>query len=261
MCKPAIDTGVSTIHASAMRSGGDMSNLDPVENVGDQLQIPLRFPPKRIRLRPSQLKPAKAILDLKIEPYPLRLAELEKVGDALFSIPIKINRRHEIIDGHARWMLAKRFQREYIECEIFDYNEEETLREILKKFLSGPAGLNCSDFTLTENIFFPKSILVPAWRDAVLDYLKAAIREGRKVQSAHVYDVRHYLDSQNDAYWNGDVDYYPKSMVFAKYISRYLRRLPISERRILPSDRKRVRFIVYDKILKKIVPDCLRIEF
>jgi hypothetical protein len=119
------------------------------------------------------------------------------------------------------------------------------------------AGLDEIEFTLTRGVFFPKSILVPAWRDAVLDYLKAAVRGGIKLQSAHVFDLPHYLETQTDAYWNGKVDHHSKKTLFAKYISRYLRRLPISERRILPSDDAHVKFLVRDKKQKETVADCL----
>jgi hypothetical protein len=121
-------------------------------------------------------------------------------------------------------------------------------------------GLNCDDFTLRKNLYFPKSILVPTWRDAVLDYLKAALRKGMRVQSAHVYDVGHYLETQTDAFWNGESTPLPKSILFAKYIARYLRRPPISERRILPSDSRHVRFCTYDKMLKKDVTETLLVE-
>lgn len=121
-------------------------------------------------------------------------------------------------------------------------------------------GLDEIQFTLTKGVFFPKSILVPAWRDAVLDYFKAAVRGGMKLQSAHVYDLPHYLETQTDAYWNGKVEHHSKKTVFAKYIARYLRRLPISQRRMLPSDGGHVNFLVYDKKLKKTVPDRLRKE-
>ena len=101
---------------------------------------------------------------------------------------------------------------------------------------------------------------MPAWRDAVLDYLKAAWREGLRVQTAHVYDVRHYLETQNCAYWNGDSVPLSKSILFAKYIARYLRRLPISDSRIVPSDSEHVRFRVFDKILEEEVIDPLLAE-
>ena len=116
-------------------------------------------------------------------------------------------------------------------------------------------GLHKIESILVKGVFFPKHILVPAWRDAVLDYLTAAIRGGVQVQSAHVYDMAHYLDTQKEAYWNGNIAPYSKQTLLAKYISRYLRRPPISERRLIPSDDRHVRYLSYDKKLKKEVVD------
>jgi hypothetical protein len=81
--------------------------------------------------------------------------------------------------------------------------------------------------------------------------LKAASRKGMRVQSAHVHDVGNYQETQSDAYWSGESISLSKSILFAKYIAQYLRRPPIYERRILPSDSGHVRFRTYNKLLKK----------
>lgn len=123
-------------------------------------------------------------------------------------------------------------------------------------------GLHKIESTLVEGVYFPKRILVRAWRDAVLDYLDAAVKGGVQVQSAHVYDMAYYLETQEDALWNGNVDPYSKRTLFAKYISRYLRRPPISERRLMPSDDRHIRYLSYDKKLKKeMVDQVLKEDF
>jgi hypothetical protein len=116
-------------------------------------------------------------------------------------------------------------------------------------------GLSNNRAELKRDVFFPEDILVKTFRHALLDYLSAAARAGLLVQSAHVYDIASYLESQYDALWHGDVKYMPKSDIFAGYIARYLRRPPIAGRRLLPSKDGEVRFLTFDKELKKKVAD------
>lgn len=101
--------------------------------------IPFPLPVKTQPIETRLLRPAKAIVELGITPSPLHLSLLAKLGDSLFDAPIRINERNEIVDGHARWLIAMKVGRQYIDCEVFSYTEEQTLREILKKHLRGPA--------------------------------------------------------------------------------------------------------------------------
>ena len=125
--------------ASTRSHGADSSNesrVSPGPGQGGS-QLILALPPRRDYISTERLKPAKAILKLGIEPSPVRLLELERLGDPLFELPIEVNSRDEIIDGHARWLIAKKTGRPGLHCDVFDCDEEQTLRKILKKNLIG----------------------------------------------------------------------------------------------------------------------------
>jgi ParB-like chromosome segregation protein Spo0J len=127
--------------ASARSHGAGSPNESRVGSGPGQSYSQLNFalPLRQDYISTEELRPAKAILQLGIEPSPVRLLELERLGDALFESPIEINSQNEIIDGHARWLIAKKTGRPGLRCDIFDYDEEHTLRKILKKGLVGPA--------------------------------------------------------------------------------------------------------------------------
>jgi ParB-like chromosome segregation protein Spo0J len=127
--------------ASPRSQGANSSNesrVGPGSGQGGS-QLLLALPPRQDYISTESLRPAKAILELGIEPSPVRLLELERLGETLFESRIEINSRNEIVDGHARWLIAKRTGRPGLDCDIYDYNEEQTLRRILKKNLVGSA--------------------------------------------------------------------------------------------------------------------------
>jgi hypothetical protein len=139
MLQPVANPGSPMILTAGKPTSGGMPYAGNRENDGDKSQLSLTFTPKRISIATDKIKPTKCISDLGIKPSPLRLAVLERMGDAVFSIPITVNTRFEIIDGEARWVIAQRRHRKSMECEIYDYDEERTLQEILKKSTCGPS--------------------------------------------------------------------------------------------------------------------------
>jgi ParB-like chromosome segregation protein Spo0J len=66
----------------------------------------------------GELKPHPALVRMQMLPSPARLAELEGLGDRLFEEPIVITHEGFIVDGHARWRIARQRERETLVCEI-----------------------------------------------------------------------------------------------------------------------------------------------
>jgi hypothetical protein len=75
--------------------------------------------------------PAYVWLDLAVTSA--QLSAIEELGDLAFKDPLLITRDRVIIDGYARWELAKKQGILRLPCIEFDIDEEEALRRILKR--------------------------------------------------------------------------------------------------------------------------------
>ena len=79
-------------------------------------------------LRPH---PSYARHNLSVEP--VKLAALEEQGERAFSHPLVVTRDECIIDGYARWELAKRKDRPTLKCIECDLTAEEALEELIRR--------------------------------------------------------------------------------------------------------------------------------
>jgi hypothetical protein len=61
-----------------------------------------------------------------------RLAALAELGDLAFVQPILVSRKGIIVDGYARWELARRQGRATILCLEYDWSDEEALRWLVQ---------------------------------------------------------------------------------------------------------------------------------
>ena len=62
----------------------------------------------------------------------LKLSALADRGDRAFCEPISITRDGMVIDGYARWELAKRKDRRMLDCYEYDLSSEEALEELIR---------------------------------------------------------------------------------------------------------------------------------
>jgi hypothetical protein len=62
-----------------------------------------------------------------------QLSALIDLGDSAFLEPLLITREKIILDGYARWKLARRQSRSTLQCIEYDLNEEEALLWLLKR--------------------------------------------------------------------------------------------------------------------------------
>jgi hypothetical protein len=78
------------------------------------------------------LTPHPILLKLNLRPSTESLLALEKMGDAPFEQPILITRNDTIVDGYARWHLARRRGRATLLCVKLQLTDREALQRILK---------------------------------------------------------------------------------------------------------------------------------
>jgi ParB-like chromosome segregation protein Spo0J len=61
------------------------------------------------------------------------MSALRGLGELAFVEPLTITRDRTIIDGHARWELAKELKRPVLTCLEYDLSETEALEWLLQK--------------------------------------------------------------------------------------------------------------------------------
>src|SRR4030095_16337467 len=60
------------------------------------------------------------------------LAALTKLGDQMFSIPLVITKQGIIVDGYARWQLARQYGQSALPCIEYELSEDEALRYLVQ---------------------------------------------------------------------------------------------------------------------------------
>ena len=79
----------------------------------------------------SELRPHPAIARHQIQPSVQKLSRLSANPERAFREPLTITRSGIILDGHARWWLARQCGREMLPCLERDLTEEEALLHLL----------------------------------------------------------------------------------------------------------------------------------
>jgi hypothetical protein len=78
------------------------------------------------------LKPHPSLLKLSHWPPEEQLLALEKLGEAIFEEPLLITKENLIVDGYARWLIARRQQRTTLLCIECPLTDQEALERILQ---------------------------------------------------------------------------------------------------------------------------------
>jgi hypothetical protein len=90
-------------------------------------------PAGRLAMRSTDtLKPHPSLLKLNLRPTNERLLVLEKLGEAIYEQPLLITRENLIVDGYARWLIARRQQRATLLCIECPLTKQEALQRILQ---------------------------------------------------------------------------------------------------------------------------------
>jgi hypothetical protein len=120
----------------------------------------------------------------------------------------------------------------------------------LHMMVSG-AGLDPTRSLWVRSLSFDKEEIMALWRLAVIEYLEQAYRCSSK--SAATADLRVCLRRQAARRWNIHVTSHMSKAHFLRYAGRYIRRLPISQRRILSISAEEVIYQSKDTRTKSFV--------
>jgi hypothetical protein len=112
------------------------------------------------------------------------------------------------------------------------------------------------------NFKYVQNALMREWRHALIDYLRTALDLGLISSDKSESELREMLADHRDRWYMVGVRNVKSRTALLKYISRYLRRLPIAEYKILSYDGERVSFWYIDtKTEKKVIQDYSVKEF
>jgi len=129
--------------------------------------------------------------------------------------------------------------------------------------LASTVGLYKTNDRLVHDIRFYRDAIVKRWRHTLLDYLTMALEAGQL--SAHLSqpELTELFEQHRDRWWSAKVDYFKSKDAFLQYISRYLRRPPLAEYRLLSSDNNQeIRYLTKDKKLgRAVATTCTTHEF
>jgi hypothetical protein len=128
--------------------------------------------------------------------------------------------------------------------------------------LVGTVGLHKAGNRLVEGIRFPHDAVMHKWRTTLLDYLTIALEASQLSAHRSKPELTKLLAVHRDRWWSTDVDYFNSKGAFLRYISRYLRRPPMAEYRLLAGGDQEIRFLTKDKKLGRMVTTtCTPREF
>ena len=101
-----------------------------------------------------------------------------------------------------------------------------------------------------------------AWREAVIDLLRTALRAGRLCTTMGRDDLETMLAEQERRPWRIKIQSFDERGHFLQYAGRYVRRPPIAQRRIIGNGEQAVKFWYKDKKLRRrVVVECSLHEF
>ncbi len=100
-----------------------------------------------ITCRVDELRPHPGYVRHKIAVSASKLSRLSQSGDSFPAEPLQITCERTILDGYARWELARRLARPTVDCLEYELSEEEALLWLIQKYQRSD-GLNAFCRTL-----------------------------------------------------------------------------------------------------------------
>jgi hypothetical protein len=126
--------------------------------------------------------------------------------------------------------------------------------------LVSTVGLHKTQDRLVPGIRFCKDAIVRKWRHTLLDYLAMALEAGL-LSSEHSHpQLEELFQTHRDRWWAAMVKNHKSKDSFLRYISRYLRRPPLAEYRLLTGEGQRIGFLTKDKRQRRIVTTTYEIS-
>jgi hypothetical protein len=114
-------------------------SIVPVETSSAMSSLPGTSRP--VTRRVDDLRPHSGFVRHKLAPSIDKLSALATRGEAAFQEPLIITQNGTILDGHARWELARRQGRRTLDCLEREMTDEDALLHLLQNH-RGSAGLN-----------------------------------------------------------------------------------------------------------------------
>lgn len=111
-----------------VRSADHLQSDEQKRNGGQEDGFPCRL----VTCPPDELRPHPSYVRHQLSVSASQLSALAALGRLAFREPIVITRKGMIVDGYARWELARRQGRQAILCLEYDLTEEETLRWLIQ---------------------------------------------------------------------------------------------------------------------------------
>jgi len=112
--------------------------------------------------------------------------------------------------------------------------------------LVSSTGLRARGSKLVRALYFPRDMIRERWRASLLQYVAQALKEGKLSTDLSSLEFADLLEENRYRWWNvGSEANVPKFRV-VKYLSRYLRRLPIAESHIEYFNNNQVRIWTKD---------------
>jgi hypothetical protein len=102
---------------------------------------------------------------------------------------------------------------------------------------------------LVHDIRFYREAIVKRWRDALLDYLAMALDAGPLSAQLSRPELTKLIKEHRNRWWSAKVGTFNSKGASFRYISRYLRRPPLADYRLLASGDYEVCFLTKDKKL------------
>jgi hypothetical protein len=114
-------------------------------------------------------------------------------------------------------------------------------------------GLCEASGTWVSRVYYDSSAMMEAWRKAVIDLLRAALRAGQIRTEMTVDQMEELLTQQENRWWSVKIQSFEDKGHFLQYAGRYVKRPPIAQRRITSIGERTVRFWFKDKRLRRQV--------
>ncbi len=123
-------------------------------------------------------------------------------------------------------------------------------------------GLNAAEIRWVQALAFDREQIMELWRFAVCSYLWKAHRDGLLQPSSLSEEFNDVILAQTHRWWNIHITPQMSKKHFLGYAGRYIRRLPISQRRILQVTEQEVVYQSKDTRTKTLVEArCTPAEF
>ncbi|HZR31197.1 MAG TPA: transposase [Terriglobales bacterium] len=126
--------------------------------------------------------------------------------------------------------------------------------------LVSAGGLKEAEGRWLAGLHFDRNALMQMWRFAVITYLRGAQKAGVLRTNLPVEDLSKILQTQYERWWSIKIDRFHSKLHFLQYAGRYVRRLPIAQRRFLKITGGEVEFWTKDRRLKRRVITRYSIE-